>query len=669
MKRMAKSNPFALIKASDYTDKQINSYWVELGEEAVESVIEPRARVSKFILGGKGAGKTHLLRYYSYPVARMRMPEATGLVVIKQQGSIAVFLRATGIDAARFEASKGATLAWQQLFGVYLELRLVEVLIGTLIDVERTSEASFDFEAFLVAIGRTVSIPAGLEDLEALRSWVEKIRREIDNSVNNAAFTGSVDVRIPFSLGSLCLPISEAISAWCPSLEGMPLIYLIDEVENFSVHQQEVLNSLIRYGAGGATFRISGRLYAMQTNATLGGGEENREGSEFRTTNLDDLLRRSKRYPVFAKEFISKRLTASAENGEQASGDVQVDPEDFFAEVDEGDFYANVIKHLGAAEPDSHANSQRFLAALKDAIPESEAQAVHQALTDDVPLMLGALNILLFCKKWTVRSPWRDVTGELRAAAVLFLTNRLSTPSYYVNAYSHYSKDLLAQFFHASRSQRTVPYAGFKTFVQMSCSNPRSLLVVLGRAYSIAAFRGLEFSATMPLSVELQTDAAVEASHFMYESDTNYGSKSSPARQATARLATLLRTARYALNVPEVSPMLVSFSEDELTEEAKKVLRSALNYSFLFEASAGRPNRNNKRVGKKIQLNPLLAPKWGLPTKKGGDIALGKAAANAIFDPDQAAEFDQVLRQLVQKWNKPFSKDESALDQQADLFA
>ena len=45
---MATENPFTLARASDFTDKQINSLWTELGTpEIINTIIEPKSRVSK----------------------------------------------------------------------------------------------------------------------------------------------------------------------------------------------------------------------------------------------------------------------------------------------------------------------------------------------------------------------------------------------------------------------------------------------------------------------------------------------------------------------------------------------------------------------------------------------------------------------------------------------
>jgi hypothetical protein len=153
----------------------------------------------------------------------------------------------------------------------------------------------------------------------------------------------------------------------------------------------------------------------------------------------------------------------------------------------------------------------------------------------------------------------------------------------------------------------------------------------------------------------------------MYERDTNYGSRSEQARDVVTRLAEILRVARYALNIPEVSPLAVSFSDADLSTAAKRALDSALNYSFIYEISDGRPDRNNQRLNRKIQLNPLLSPRWGLPIAVRGDIGLSKDLVNSIFDPQLQNDFNFRLKGLSARWNTPF-KHFSAETMQNELF-
>lgn len=667
-------NPFALVRASDYTDEQINSLWVELGPQVINTIIEPQSKISKFILGGKGTGKTHLLRYYSYPVARLRFPGESGLSFLAQQKFLAIFIRATGLDAARFEGGSEDVHTWQQLFGIYLELRLVEGVLDALCDIKGTSpNSSFNDKAFIAEIAKTIvdQTITACTSIPDLREWIVQQRRQIDHAVNNAAFVGKLDLRIPFSIGSLCLPVSKALGRWNESLLETPLIYLIDEIENLTESQQQVLNSLIRYGEGLATFRVTGRLYATKTTATLADGEENREGAEFKTTRLDDILRdHEKKYRDFAKKFVARRLSQTGVSSRTKSH-YEFNPSDHFEEVSSSDFYSAAIDRLklDLTEPPF---IQAFIQALKLATGKqgqmslSAAQEIARTLIHKTPLLLQKLNLLLFCKKYKKDIAALPLAKKIHSDSLTYQETGKTGRTSYATAYGHWAADLFAQLCRESKKADGVPYAGFDTFVRMSSGNPRNLLIVLGKAYEIAAFKEFDFILGPKLPVAIQTEAALEAARFMYESDTNYGSGSVRARDAIDRLALILRTARYALNIPEVSPLAVSFYDGDLTPEAKQTLNSALNYSLVFEINDGRPDRNSERLNKKVQLNPLLSPRWGLPVGRRGDISLGRDLVNAVFDPHEAAlSFDFLLKRLSSKWNYPFSNNRTDRSQES----
>jgi len=671
---MEQINPFALVRASDYTDAQINSLWVDIGQKTINAIIEPRSRSSKFILGGKGTGKTHLLRYFSYPVVRLRSPRESGISILDKHKFLAIFHRATGDDAARFEAGSQAESKWQLLFGVYLELKLVEGVLDALCDIKDTSPASvFDDRAFIDELAKSITdnSVSNCQSLSEFRDWIIHIRRSIDEAVNNVAFTGILDLRIPFSVGSLCIPVSRAIVSWNKSLEGLPLIYLIDEIENFTKSQQQVINSLIRYGEGLATFRVTGRLYAIKTLSTIANGEENREGAEFRTTNLDDILRNYPKYPEFALKFVTRRLSFVdlAASSDQPSL-TSFSPASCFEEIDSNDFYSNEIARFDL-DKSEYGFVKKFIEAFS-VLTTTKAPAVDLAkeiaaiLTSGMPILVQKLNLLIYCKKHSKSSPAITLAKKIREDALNFISGQNGGKGAYKNAYNHYSSDLFAQLCRDSPKGFGVPYAGFDTFIKMSSGNPRNLLIILGRAFENAAFKEIDFIHGPKLSVAMQTEASLDAAKFMYESDSNYGRSSEQAREAVSRLALILRTARYALNIPESSPLAVSFSDTDLTPEAKASLESALNYSFVYEIG-GRPDRNSQRVNRKIQLNPLLSPKWGLPIVVRGDIGLTKELVDVIFNPNRCNDFDSNLKVLDAKWNNPF-KYIAPVNPQNDLF-
>jgi hypothetical protein len=201
----------------------------------------------------------------------------------------------------------------------------------------------------------------------------------------------------------------------------------------------------------------------------------------------------------------------------------------------------------------------------------------------------------------------------------------------------------------------------------MSSGNPRNLLIILGRAFEIAQFREIDFLDGKPLSISYQTQAALAAARFTLENDTNYGRQSDFAREAVRRLAELLRAARFSLRIPEKSPLAISFSESDLSQKARETLDSSLNYSLVYEVYYGRKDRNTKALNRKIQLNPILSPRWGLPVVRGGDINLNREQLDAIFASDDSASFDSLLKALSARWGS-LLRSAKAEENQQPLF-
>jgi hypothetical protein len=671
---MKNVNPFSGVRASDYSDDKINSLWVEFGPAAIEKVIEPHARISKFILGGKGSGKTHLLRYHSYPVARLRSPAKSGLQILCEQKYLAVFLRALGIDSARFNSPNKDTLKWQKVFGTYLELRLTEKVVEALLDVKKTSPLDlFDDYAFINEIAKGISAAEinSLRSMDEFLDWIIRTRKQIDEAVNNSAFSDEIEVNLPFNLSAVVLGISKAIGAWHQSLVDCSLIYLIDEIENFSASQQEVVNTFIRYGEGQATFRVTGRLYALKSYSTMGSGEHNRGDSEYKTEYLDEILRNYSGFPAFARKFVAKHLYAvGALRGSSKNVIANFDPKFCFEEIDGDNHYRDILSGLnfGDREPAFiRSFGLQLERSKKSKNFDVEPAQILDMLTVGFPILIKKLNFLLFSKKLTSRRKASEVLNSVVGEANDFVRSGGITKNTYSRAYGHYAADLFAQLFREAKNGGRVPYAGFETFVKMAAGNPRNLLIVLGRAYDIALYRQIDFINDGGFPIGLQTDAALEAADFAFEKDASFGTEQEQARLAVRRLATLLRTARYSLKIPEVSPSTISFAEEDLTNNSSVIIALAKHHSFLFDIAGGRPDRNSQRLNKKLQLNPMMAPKWGLPLGRRGDLKLNRALLNAIFDPLHHDEFDKLLKQLEIKWNTPF-KDDGKESHQDGLF-
>src|SRR5688572_16341815 len=74
-------NPFDIVKANDLNDAEILTSFVDLpGGSSLLQRLKPTSRMPMIIFGGKGSGKTHLMRYISYPLQKRRCAAGVHLI-------------------------------------------------------------------------------------------------------------------------------------------------------------------------------------------------------------------------------------------------------------------------------------------------------------------------------------------------------------------------------------------------------------------------------------------------------------------------------------------------------------------------------------------------------------------------------------------------------------
>jgi hypothetical protein len=99
---MDNKNPFSISKASDLNDTEIQEFWVD--GINFEGFVEPTSLKPKIIIGGKGSGKTHLMKRFSYDVQILE--RKTIVSIIENDGYIGIFMRASTLLGKRFNHTK-----------------------------------------------------------------------------------------------------------------------------------------------------------------------------------------------------------------------------------------------------------------------------------------------------------------------------------------------------------------------------------------------------------------------------------------------------------------------------------------------------------------------------------------------------------------------------------
>lgn len=645
-------NPFDLVKASDFSATEILEYWVDMAADrgGLVDILKPKLLMPMLLLGGKGSGKTHLMRYCSAPVQSARY-EGNLCQAISKEGYLGIYVPAEGLNSQKFAGKGQDDELWLAVFSMYFELWLVTSLLSVVQQCTKLSELGELDEGKLIdgiAALFDKDVKNEFVDLSSLIDYLTIVRKNIDYAANNVAITRKrPEIEIIFSSGRLVYGIPKVIASVCPFFSETVFVYLVDEAENFTNLQQRFLNSLVRYRTGNSTIKIGARLYGVRTYDTLGSGEPIKRGSEYERVELDNFLRANKPdYEIFIRKLVSKRLQQAGLPAATGSGEELAA---CFEELDTAHFFQQPLLNIlrerekkGAERP----YFKRLRGYLKQFVDPSEkhSDAIIDGLRSNKNPLLEKINTLLLYRDWE-RDPVKllDASKKIQLQCASFLTGDSHGASY-ADVVKHFDSDMLAQFYRDCGVN--IPYCGLGTLVHLSQGIPRNLLGILKQIYRRSLFAGERPFAGGKISVASQSSGVLDSAAWFWE-DAQPDSFGPEVRQSIEALALLFRTIRFSDRPAECDLCTFSVDEEKLSENSRNVLRTCENWSYLIRIPGGAKNKNSKEVDEKYQFGPMLAPRWGISVHRRGNLELKPELAEAIFDIEKRQKLPDFFRERV----------------------
>jgi len=654
-------NPFDVTKAVDFDDQQIHGYWVDLpGGAGFRDLVKPTSPMPMFVLGGKGSGKTHLLRYFSYSLQKLR--HAIPIEGVREDGYIGVYLRCGGLNASRFIGKGQSAEAWATLFQQYTDIWLAQLFLGIVKDAVPATTISGVEKSLCEAVVEMFDIPPQTTpqtclDLAAfLRDW----QRTLDIAINNAAISRQLDAEIRITPGRLVFGVPRLVAKFLPELHGIQVLYLIDELENLTESQQRYINTLIREKEAPCSFKVGARLYGVRTFETYSAGEINREGSEYEKLQLDDHLRSNHSYGEFALRLVARRLNESRylpHSAATSEAKLRQGMRSFFEEPAQPLETPDRFLVRSTSNSKSRVYVDKLRSQLEEGLRTGDAPGVKDRA--DIDNIVGALvcpdpllekvNIFLLYQEWSRR---RNLLVASKGIASSCAGYQLGRPSKkYKQVLGHFGGDLMAQLLadHSMKAQ----YVGFDTFVEMSRGLPRNLLVVLKHIFQWAIFNGEQPFRELALSVSSQQQGVMEASRWFFRDAEVLGDDGPDVQSAVRRLAELFRAIRFSNKPAECSLSTFAVDMVTITPRARQLIELAEQWSLLLRIAGGQRDKNSGRLNSRFQLNSMICPIWELPIYRRGTLSLSTSEVNAIFDRDQAEKYDDLVRARLARMTAP----------------
>ncbi|MGO9022460.1 MAG: hypothetical protein ACLQVJ_29335 [Syntrophobacteraceae bacterium] len=660
------ANPFNITKAVHFSDREINDYWVDIPVSGgFVEMAKPNSPMPMFILGGKGSGKTHLMRYFSYPVQKIRYPSEI-LKGLNSEGYLGIYMLCGGLNSSRFKGKSQTEETWAGLFGYYIELWLGQLVISVLKDIfdsypDLAAQEEPICSEFISLFDVTYDA-ADYNSFDKLSQLMRDLHRELDRQVNNCVLTCSLQLKIMVTRGSLIFGIPKIIRKYVQSLSDCLFVYIIDEFENLSADQQRYINTLIRENQAPCSIKIGSKLFGIRTLGTYCADEDNKEGSEYEALRLDSHLRVNPSYSLFAKRLVIRRLSeyvGVSESREKQNAMVswlsdcfEIQDTTGLAE-DATSFVRN--KYKDRERPYFKNLKDQLLLGLKQhSAPGLSEQRdadiiVSRLCYPDFPL-LEKINIFLFYKDWYKNLDLFKSSKLIESSCKAFIGGS-SKSNRHASALDHFKSDMIAQLLReCDQKQR---YLGIDTFIDMSSGIPRNLLVLLKHVTAWSLFLGERPFRGDPISIKAQEAGVSEASDWFFRDARAVGGDGGLIQDCIGRLATLFRTIRFSDKPVECSCITFSCDISKTTPEAQRIIDLTQKWSLLNDVG-GQRDRNSERIDSKLQLNPMLSPRWDLSIYRRGVIALRPEEVNSIFDVNHKSEFDKYLKDRVARMTAPF---------------
>ncbi len=640
-------NPFNITKAVDYTDFDIEKFWVDFGETGFKEFLKPNSPKPMLIIGSKGSGKTHMLKYFSYDLQKIRFKDNYENI-LKNDKYLGVFMRCKGLNSERFKGDFLTDDKWNLLFGYYLDLWFAQKLIRILNDFNIDEKLQGDICKKIILLFDKYSreIP---KDFNQLLEDLIILQKELDYNINNIGFIDEPKIEILATLGSLIFGIPQIIQNSLPVFKDVNFLYIIDELENISEEKQKIINSLYREKELPVTFRISGRPYAFKTFETLGSGEENVVQSEYEVAFLDDFFRQD---PDKYNEFIIKMsLKKLHQNG------YNISEEEFFNYFEE--FNIDNFYEKCRSKPDKYLNLhiKRLEASLlKIKLEKETIELITSNLVCPSNLLVEKAKFLLFYRYWKKNNGKKLIEGssEILLMGDQYIENKSVVKNDITTIIKYFKDDLLDQV--AIDSKELFPsYTGIENFIKLSSGIPRTFLNLMKNSFDNAYFENgkIPFKECI-ISIKAQEKSVKEASEWFFDENRipfKQNSSNSP-KIILNRLCNFLRELRSSNIPPECSINLFSIDVELLTSEYLDIFKTLEEYSYLIK-SQNRITKNSREKNETFFINGTIASYYELAISKRGVFEISKNILEAIFEEDK----HQILKDKIKTYNAPFENE------------
>lgn len=616
------------------------------------------------IEGGRGCGKTMLLRYLSYQSQFSSKRSLDGGIDLS---NIGLYWRADTQFLRQLTKRGNDDDYWGSTFTHYFSLKVsIEVLKS--VDFIASTRGAFLGYKDIELTGLDIYDESLKGSVLLVKEGLERLRKRFELAIVNPALLEKVTF-FPFDFVKSVL---EELKSKVVELVDTNFHVFIDEYENLLRYQQVIVNTSVKHSEPPVIFKIACKKNGMPHIETTG-DEAIVLKNDYIVHDLDEYT--SNEYNVFASEVLLNRLArANDENSgiclsnvsslkERRSQEYMRDTLDKLRKMFPGKRHADLALDV-FSKPSLRGK-------LEDMLSQALIKKEESNLTAGDFIKEEAREASIVCTALLNRKS--SVPAEVLESLNMHLTGAKTAfddwiGTNFVGSYLNIIK---------RRREENRLFCGFDTFISLSQGNLRHFLELCRTAFSVGYdFKGNQFQ----ISEEYQSFAANQTSSSLFTEIKSFKPQGTLLHLFANRLGELfaLHQSRLSQSEPEKNHFSIEGGATSLSDEERALLDECEKWGVLTKVVA------TKTKGREIiddydwVLNPIYAPRFGISYRKKRKVTFSSSDVTALFLGDNGeyeALYDshkQSIKQVADKKSvkKPLKKKivTNESDNQGDMF-
>lgn len=595
------------------------------------------------IEGGRGSGKTMLLRYLchatQFSTQRKNVEDSVFEhigIYWKMDVSFASLMEARGADQELWKS------AFENMAVLVLCREVLESLgnmtqarpdVGQIIDKLDLSELR-DIDA---------EIPL---ELPLLKRYLRKKDNQFQVWVNNYK---KLDTPLFYPMRFLEVLI-ENLVAQIPLLKNSFFSIYIDEYENLNVSQKKIVNTWLKQCHSPLVFNIAMKRQSFDVADTLG-NEKIVAVHDYRKIDIESLL--NDHFETFASEIFLLKVNEYLCNFFKEED--RLKKEDRLQLYDSSEISLNIRQ----SRPYRDSVKQK----IERIFPNITASEVASEIFGDEKLFDRLKRMIKTDLRELNKESYFEKIFALKVdpAAIIVLHALLNRRTlifedvykelvkYSMNERSKFKEWISTNLFGCllnfyGKLNRICPlYSGYSTFVTMSNGNIRHFLELCYTSLSISDEDGWRKAQRVERNEQLQ--AVKYVSNNMINEIKKFGSQGNVLYQFSLRLGTIFEELRKKDSQSE--PEQNQFSiKGQLPVDGEKILRELVKWSVVFESKLTK--QKGLESGSEYMFNPIYSAYFTISYRKKRRIEFTVEEFMALISEDEK-RFEMVLRRFVSK--------------------